>query len=123
NYPSTKENLLIQILDFFGGIITGDHDEAGLYEPVSTLINYPNPFGNYTNILFSLKESEKIQLEIYNLNGQKIGILCHKELEEGSYRFVWDGKDQGQNSLPGGIYICKLSSGKFILTRKIILVE
>ncbi len=123
NYPSTKENLLIQILDFFGGIITGDHDEAGLYEPVSTLINYPNPFGNYTNILFSLKESEKIQLEIYNLNGQKIGILCDKELEEGSYRFVWDGKDQGQNSLPGGIYICKLSSGKFILTRKIILVE
>ena len=47
--------------------------------------NYPNPFNPSTQIDFSLPESANIQLEIYNILGQKVQTLKNERMAPGYY--------------------------------------
>lgn len=79
------------------------------------LSNYPNPFKNETNIIFSSLH-EITELEIYNLRGQKV---YSSFISEKQSKVSWDAK-----SLPHGIYHCTLLSNKRIIAiRKIALVK
>lgn len=85
--------------------------------------NYPNPFNPETIINFSLPENNFVSLKIYNSLGQEIKTLIDKEINAGFHSVVWDGKDNFGNSVTSGIYFYKLSAGKFISVRKMILIK
>ena len=55
--------------------------------------NYPNPFNPTTQILFSLPNSERVTLTIYNLLGQKIAELVNGLMAAGSHVVTWNGRD------------------------------
>lgn len=88
-------------------------------------IVYPNPFNQETKIEFSIGNSEKINLTIFNTNGQMIRKLIDGNLvPEGKYQIIWDGKDSQGNMLQNGIYYYLLHGektgerkGKIILSR------
>ncbi|MCI0473368.1 MAG: T9SS type A sorting domain-containing protein, partial [Ignavibacteria bacterium] len=80
--------------------------------------NFPNPFNPVTKIRFSLPVSSEILLEVYNILGQKITTLASGKYNAGTYEVSFDASD-----LPGGVYICRLSSGKFTETSKMILIK
>jgi len=63
---------------------------------------YPNPFNPTTTISFTIKEKENIQLDIYNLKGQKITTLLNATCEAGINTITWDAVAQ-----PTGIYFIK----------------
>jgi photosystem II stability/assembly factor-like uncharacterized protein len=58
--------------------------------------NYPNPFRISTTISFYLASdnAEKIELEIYNVKGQKIKKFRMKNFALGKNSVVWNGKDE-----------------------------
>ena len=97
------------------------------------LTNYPNPFNPSTTISFSVTQnSDFVNLEIYNLKGQKIKdispSLCHPEFIEGrgnnQYSISWDGTDENNQPVSSGIYFYKLRiDGKDIKTKKMILLK
>ena len=87
------------------------------------VIVYPNPFTDKTIIYFSLKKTQNVQLDIFNMNGEKvISLIDNDELNKGSHSFIWNGNN-GQNTiLPDGIYMYSLTTdskytGKIILKR------
>lgn len=78
--------------------------------------NYPNPFNPSTEIRYSVPERSLVTMEIYNALGQKIMTLVNGTKEAGSYTVTFNA-----DNLPSGVYMYRLSTGKFSETKKMIL--
>lgn len=112
---------------FGGNVVEGENCDCGMYIVVikpgfTTNIknnsltekdfklyqNYPNPFNPSTFITFSLPESGKVTIRIYNSLGEKIALLRDETLLAGNYKFQWNGKDNNGIILASGVYFCEL---------------
>ena len=80
--------------------------------------NYPNPFNPVTTIEFGIPEAGLVQLSIFNILGQQTEQLISECLSAGNYKTSWTAGEW-----PSGIYICKLTAGKHIETKKMILLK
>ncbi len=80
--------------------------------------NYPNPFNAVTNIGYSLAEDTHVTLEIFNLLGQKIETLIDDYRTAGNKTVSWDA-----STYSSGVYLCRLTAGDNILSRKIHLLK
>ncbi len=123
--PSTKEDLLTKIMDYFEDIYTDIDDHSERLSPVETKLyeNYPNPFNDNTSINFDLFENSKVKIEINNINGKKVKTLINGEMSHGLHKIIWDGKNDKNKLLPPGIYFYTLNTGKEILSGKMIILR
>ena len=80
--------------------------------------NYPNPFNPSTNIIYSIKNSGKVSLSVYNLLGQKVAVLVDGVQNAGSHNIVFSG-----NNLSSGIYFYRLESANEVITKKMLLMK
>ncbi|MFA5498020.1 MAG: C25 family cysteine peptidase [Candidatus Cloacimonadia bacterium] len=85
--------------------------------------NYPNPFNPETTIEFDLSVSSKVQLEVYNIIGQKIRTLVDNNLETGRHSYVWNGKDDLGRDVGSGVYLYKLKTPSTTDLRRMILIK
>ncbi|MCC7429888.1 T9SS type A sorting domain-containing protein, partial [bacterium] len=85
--------------------------------------NYPNPFNPSTKIDFSIPSKAKIELEIFNVLGQKVKTLVSKALPSGNYSAVWNGTDNAGNLVGSGVYFYRLKSGDFAETKKMVFLK
>lgn len=88
------------------------------------LNNYPNPFNPSTTIEFSIQSDSKVELLIYNINGQKIKTLVSDQLTVGQHSIIWNGEDNNEKSVSSGIYFYKLNvNGKTETVKKCLLLK
>ena len=80
------------------------------------LLVYPNPFADETTIRFENFVSEPAKIEIYGIDGK---LVIADQLLNNEY--VWQGKNQHGQKLQQGLYICRVKTGNYLLTAKIIL--
>ncbi len=80
--------------------------------------NYPNPFNPVTSIRFSVPEAGNVELSIFNSLGELIERLVNRFLPPGTYESKWNAAD-----FATGVYLYRLESGKFNLTKKMILLK
>jgi flagellar hook assembly protein FlgD len=86
--------------------------------------NYPNPFNPQTTIAFSIKESGRVRIDVYNVAGQLVRTLLDETRAAGSYSDVsWDGTDEREQRVASGVYFYRLTADRFIQTRKMVLVQ
>ncbi len=85
--------------------------------------NYPNPFNPTTQILFSLPNTERVTLTIYNLLGQKMAMLVDGLMAAGSYVVTWNGRDSRGVQLPSGVYFYRLESSSFTAARRMLMLK
>ena len=81
---------------------------------------YPNPFSDYTDICFTLKEPLHVSVRIFNVSGELISELKN-EMMVGECRIIWGGSSFSGNKLPGGTYHCVIRLKDSILSRMLIL--
>jgi hypothetical protein len=80
--------------------------------------NYPNPFNPATKIRFSLPESAKTKLTVYNALGQQVAELVNGFKNAGNYEVTWNA-----SNLSSGIYFYRIESGKFLSVKKMTLLK
>lgn len=84
--------------------------------------NYPNPFNPNTKISFSIKypgtEITESKLVIYDAAGREMEILLNAALARGKYDVEWNAE-----KYPSGIYFCRLTSGVFSDTKKMMYIK
>ncbi|NKB65855.1 MAG: T9SS type A sorting domain-containing protein [Candidatus Latescibacteria bacterium] len=85
--------------------------------------NYPNPFNSGTTIRFSLPTAAPVELELFNLAGQKVATLAQGLRPAGSYTLGWDGRDEEGRELASGLYLYRLQAGQRVETRKLLLLR
>ena len=87
------------------------------------LQNYPNPFNPETTICFDMPASGPARLEIYNVRGQMVKTLAEGNHEFGRHSYVWNGTDNGGNSVSSGIYFYRLTTSSHSESRKMMLMK
>ena len=85
--------------------------------------NYPNPFNDKTTIEFKLPGKTPVELKIYNILGQEIKTLVKTVEQEGTYKYVWDGKNKIGNPVAAGMYILRLQTPNENLIKKMIYLK
>ncbi len=86
--------------------------------------NYPNPFNPETKICFSIPEESDIELNVYNMKGQKVKILVDEKLGRGKHEVLWNGTDTKENSVGSGVYLYRLKvNGKTLDIGKCIMLK
>ncbi len=80
--------------------------------------NYPNPFNPITTIRFEIPKSQHIELEVYNILGEKVRTLFNGEAPAGIMTVDFNG-----DNLASGIYIYHLEADNFTAAKKLILLK
>jgi len=95
-----------------------DRISTGIPARYGLLQNYPNPFNPMTTITFDIPELSDVSLKVYTLAGEEITTLVDGVRQPGTYRVSFDGSD-----LPSGVYIYRMTAGKFTAGGKMILMK
>ncbi|WP_205501813.1 T9SS type A sorting domain-containing protein [Rufibacter psychrotolerans] len=80
---------------------------------------YPNPFSQNATVEFSLAEAGEVVVDIYDSQGKLVKHLFVGKAEGGVPQTV----SLNAGGLPNGVYIARLTTGKKVLTQKIILMN
>jgi len=99
---------------------SADDQESGQDLPIAFDLrqNYPNPFNPTTQIRFDLPEQEDVTLEVFNVMGQRVGVLANGSYQTGQHTVSFDATD-----LASGVYIYRIQAGSFTRTQKMMLVK
>lgn len=84
---------------------------------------YPNPFNPSTAIEYAIPVSNHVSLKVSNLLGQTVRTLVDRYVTAGTYKVVWDGRDEAGNTVPSGIYFYQMVSSHFSQAKKVMLTK
>jgi len=98
-----------------------EFDEINILPKDLEISIYPNPFNSSTRITFENWEGGYINIDIFNLSGQKIKFYKSGEQKGGT--IVWDGTDAAANKISSGIYFVRVSAPKRTKTIKLIYLR
>ncbi|MFN0159280.1 MAG: T9SS type A sorting domain-containing protein, partial [Bacteroidota bacterium] len=98
-------------------VLTAVREQAPL--EFSLKQNFPNPFNPTTEIMFSVEQSGKAVLDLYNLLGQKVATLFDEEAEAGYYIRV----TLNASNLASGMYLFRLQSGNRNALKKLLVLK
>ncbi len=80
--------------------------------------NYPNPFNPSTLIHYTIPKEAYVSLKVYDLLGREVAVLVHDKKAPGSYAETWDA-----SGMASGVYVCRLRSGDFVQSRRMLLLR
>jgi len=93
-------------------------DAVNLPESYRLHQNFPNPFNPETTINFEIPIAAHVTLEVYDITGQLIEILLNNQMSPGYHSVNWIAGDYAS-----GVYLCRLTAGNYIFTKKMLLVK
>ena len=81
-------------------------------EPVQSLkiSAYPNPVVNKTKIRISVANDTEASILIYDMEGRIVKSIHNGFLKMGELEFVWDGKNENNEPLASGSYLCVITA-------------
>jgi len=89
----------------------------------SLLGNYPNPFNPETTIQYSLAETGKVKITVYNIKGQQVRTLVNEIKERGHHTVVWFGNDNRAKKVSSGVYFYKMETKSVADVKKMLLLK
>jgi tetratricopeptide (TPR) repeat protein len=136
SFPSVVKNIPKNYFELFtfqeeilGKIINNkdkkDEESKTPQTPLLTALesNYPNPFNPETTILFSTENVGNVEINVYNIRGQRIRNLVNDFFEAGHHQVVWNGRDNSDREVSSGIYLYRMNVGDFVETRRMVLLK
>ncbi len=99
-------------------ISTDIEDETQLPLEFDLSQNHPNPFNPSTMVKYSLPADGFVNISVYNNLGEKVSVLVDDEVSAGKHSVSFDA-----GNLPSGVYFCRMESGNFVTSRKMLLLK
>jgi len=114
DFPSESSILLAELSS---DSVTGVNSDF-IFKEFELKQNYPNPFNPITTVKYQIPKLSFVTLKIYGVLGNEIATLVNEEKPAGTYEITWYAEN-----LPNGVYFCKLKTGTFVDTKKMILLK
>lgn len=110
-------NNVVLVVDVIHTSIVGIVDNSNIEEV--TLESYPNPFADEINFEYSIPVEGRVQIEIYDLVGNKVNVIMNESKQVGSYVAKTDDLN-----LSPGIYMAtmKVENKEFSFMRTIKII-
>jgi hypothetical protein len=85
--------------------------------------NYPNPFNSSTTIKYSIDEPSNVEINIYNVLGEKVTSLINAWQNAGRYSLKWNGLDAFGNSVNSGAYFYQIRTNNHLKTQRMVFLK
>ena len=107
-------------IDYNGTSTTSDAQKVNVAPPQTYELsqNFPNPFNPTTEIIFRVKEENKVTIAVYDILGREVAMLVNKNMEAGTHRITFDGRN-----LASGMYLYRMKSGDYSAVKKMALIK
>jgi flagellar hook assembly protein FlgD len=104
------------------GSVTGVGD--GMPAMLALQQSVPNPFNPATAIPYDVPEGgAQVSIRIYDATGALVRTLVNEQRPSGSHRVVWDGLNSTGVHVSSGVYFCRMTSGAFAQSRRMVLLK
>lgn len=80
--------------------------------------NYPNSFNPGTTIEFELPKASHVRLSVYDILGREVSVLANDRRDTGVHEVKLDA-----SGLASGVYLYRLTSGRYVEYRKMVLLK
>jgi hypothetical protein len=84
---------------------------------------HPNPFNPQTTVHFSLANSARVRISIYDVTGALVRQLVDETMPSGQHQARWDGKSDRGTSVTSGVYFVRMLAGLYSEVRKIVMLK
>ncbi|MBN2200346.1 T9SS type A sorting domain-containing protein, partial [bacterium] len=84
--------------------------------------NFPNPFNAGTKVEFGLPTAGRAKVQVFDIRGRLVRTLADGSFTEGFVSVHWDGSDDDGRRLASGLYVIRMTAGRFHATRKAVLL-
>ncbi len=88
------------------------------HKNIFSLTSYPNPTAGNATIRYNLPETNNVNLAIYDIYGNEVLNLLNKEQQAGHHNLSISAE-----ILADGIYFCKIQSGNYTETIRLMLIK
>lgn len=123
-YPAGDLNWFPEQLEAWEGDPTAAEEDREVARSFILDQNYPNPFNPTTMITYTLPQTARVSLVVYNLLGQEVARLVDGlQQPAGQYSMTWSGTDQSGLRVSSGMYLYRLESENTVVTRSMMLVK
>jgi hypothetical protein len=85
--------------------------------------NVPNPFNPTTTIAFSVPQSARATLVVYDVRGRRVATLLDGHVPAGARSVTWDGVNDSGRQVSSGVYFYRLATGDKVRVRKMLLIK
>lgn len=125
NTSPDAEKFMKNVLDYLAAKTTSIDEDPFYTNPLRTELfaNYPNPFNPTTELCFSLANAGNVQLEIFDIVGQKVKTLVNEYKSVGTCKLSWNGLDDSGNKVSSGVYFYRLKTGDYSKTQKMMFLK
>ena len=79
---------------------------------------YPNPFNPTTSVSFSMPYYDKVQIDVYSLNGKLITELTNSFYQPGEHTIIWDA-----NGFASGTYLIRMVTANYESSEIVTLIK
>jgi len=100
-----------------------DYDEVAVVAVTHLNSNYPNPFNPSTTISFDVAVSGHVDIEVYNVRGQRVRVLVSGDYGAGSHKVVWNGNDSAGRAVGSGVYFYRMTTGGYTSVKKMVMMK
>ena len=83
--------------------------------------NYPNPFKKKTLIKYCAAYKTRVQITVYDSNGNLIEKLVDEEKQAGTYEVIFSASDKP--NLPDGDYYYRMEASEYKSEKKILTIH
>ncbi|MDP6533419.1 MAG: lamin tail domain-containing protein [Candidatus Marinimicrobia bacterium] len=79
---------------------------------------YPNPFNPTTSIRFSVENTDRYSLHVFDITGRVVDVLINGQVESGQHEIQWNASNHAS-----GVYWVILESGGKSQNQKVVLLK
>ena len=105
---------------------TSSGDDGGPeWKPASFALKQPtpNPFRSSTSLSFDAPAEAEVTVKVYDIRGRFVKNISTGKVDAGRYEVQWDGRDDGGNEAPSGIYLIHMAGGDYQSLRKVVKIH
>jgi hypothetical protein len=84
---------------------------------------HPNPLHGRTTIAFALPTAAPVTLEIVDVSGRRVRVLCDEVRPAGHQAVTWDGRDGSGRPAPSGVYLYRLQTSGRQMTGRVVVAR
>ncbi len=84
---------------------------------------WPNPCNPRVSIPFELEADTGLKLSIHDASGRRVATLTDRTWLAGQHMLSWNGRTDGGEALPSGLYLVRLASNDNVRMRKLVLLQ
>ena len=98
------------------------YEQQEVYE-TRIVSSYPNPFNPTVTLDFTLENDSYVNIDVYNILGQKVVSLFKGDRLSGENSIMWNGKNTNGEMVSSGSYFISILNENTHLIQKVTLMK